>query len=70
MRKATARDWIAGARLRTLPLGVAPVILGTATAYLLNGLEFQWKRALLCLAIAVALQIGRASCRERVYTSV
>ena len=58
VRKATARDWIAGARLRTLPLGIAPVILGTATAYLLGGLEFQWKRALLCLAIAVALQVA------------
>ena len=58
VRKATARDWIAGARLRTLPLGVAPVILGTATAYTLGGLELQWKRALLCLAIAVALQVA------------
>ena len=58
VRKATARDWIAGARLRTLPLGIAPVVLGTATAYLLNDLELEWKRALLCLAIAVALQIG------------
>ena len=58
VRRATARDWIAGARLRTLPLGIAPVILGTATAYLLGGLEFQWKRALLCLAIAVALQVA------------
>ena len=58
VRKATARDWIAGARLRTLPLGIAPVILGSATAYLLNSLEFQWKRALLCLVIAVALQIA------------
>jgi 1,4-dihydroxy-2-naphthoate octaprenyltransferase len=58
VRKATARDWIAGARLRTLPLGIAPVILGTAIAYYLNGLGLEWKRALLCLAIAVALQVA------------
>ena len=26
---ATAADWVAGARLRTLPLAIAPVALGT-----------------------------------------
>lgn len=26
---ATARDWIGAARLRTLPLAIAPVIIGT-----------------------------------------
>ena len=59
VKKATARDWIAGARIRTLPLGIAPVALGTATAYILgdNG-EFHWRRALLCLIVAVAIQVA------------
>ena len=30
VRRATARDWIAGARLRTLSLAIVPVALGTA----------------------------------------
>ncbi|TBN58679.1 1,4-dihydroxy-2-naphthoate polyprenyltransferase [Glaciihabitans arcticus] len=59
MKKATARDWIAGARLRTLPLAIAPVAVGTAVAYILgdNG-EFHWRRALLCLIVALSIQIA------------
>ena len=30
---ATAAQWIEGARLRTLPLAVAPIIAGSAAAY-------------------------------------
>ncbi len=59
VRKATARDWIGGARLRTLPLAIAPVVLGTGAAYLYDNDEgWHWVRALLCLAVAVGLQIG------------
>lgn len=62
VRKATLRDWIGGARLLTLPLSIAPVALGAASAYLLrdeeDGAGWHWARALLCLAVAVALQIG------------
>jgi len=58
VRPATAGDWIAGARLRTLPLAISPVVLGTATAYLIGEGAFHWVRALLCLAVALALQIG------------
>ncbi|MBC7723791.1 MAG: 1,4-dihydroxy-2-naphthoate polyprenyltransferase [Burkholderiaceae bacterium] len=59
MRAATARDWIGGARLRTVPLAIAPVALGTGAAYLFNDdAGWHWVRALLCLAIAVSLQIG------------
>ena len=62
VRKATARDWISGARLQTLPLAVMPVALGTATAYVLPhdgaGPGWHWLRALLCLAVALFLQIG------------
>ena len=57
MRKATARDWIAGARLRTIPLAIAPVALGTAAAYSPDE-GWHWVRALLALAVAVGLQIG------------
>lgn len=58
VHKATARDWIAGARLRTIPLAIAPVALGTATAYTLGDGEWHWVRALLCLAVAIGLQIA------------
>jgi 1,4-dihydroxy-2-naphthoate octaprenyltransferase len=56
--KASAADWISGARLRTLPLGIAPVILGTGAAHLLDNTGWHWVRALLALVVAVALQIG------------
>jgi len=62
VRKATLGDWIAGARLQTLPLAFAPVALGTATAFVLpheeDGGGWHWLRALLCLIVAVSLQIG------------
>ena len=54
---ATARDWIGAARLRTLPLAIAPVIIGTGAA-LITRTEFHWVIALCCLIVAVALQIG------------
>jgi 1,4-dihydroxy-2-naphthoate octaprenyltransferase len=56
VRKATARDWIGGARLRTLTLGVVPVLLGTAVAYVDGGWDLGI--ALLALAVAVFLQVG------------
>jgi len=53
---ATARDWIAGARPRTLGLAISPVALGTAVAYYTLG--YNLLLALLCLGVAVFLQIG------------
>jgi 1,4-dihydroxy-2-naphthoate octaprenyltransferase len=53
----TARDWIGAARLRTLPLAVAPVILGTGAAQVTDR-ELHWVIALACLAVAVLLQVG------------
>ena len=59
VKKAGPSEWIGGARLRTLPLAIAPVLLGTATAYLYdNDSGWHWVRALLALAVALGLQIG------------
>ncbi|SFV20002.1 1,4-dihydroxy-2-naphthoate polyprenyltransferase [Micrococcus terreus] len=53
---ATPAQWIEGARLRTLPLAIAPVIVGSAAAAELGG--FHLGRALLALVVSLALQIG------------
>ena len=58
-RKATAWDWIDGARLRTLPLAIAPVILGFGASVAVEGPGvYHWLRALGCLAVALCLQIA------------
>ena len=56
---ATAADWVAGARLRTLPLAVAPVALGTGAGVVAIA-DGPWHpaRALLALVVALALQIA------------
>ncbi|MDA2963034.1 MAG: 1,4-dihydroxy-2-naphthoate polyprenyltransferase [Actinomycetota bacterium] len=46
--------WIVGARLRTLPAGIAPVVVASALA----GSDFNWFRAGLALNTALWLQIG------------
>lgn len=56
-QKATARDWIGAARLRTLPLAVTPVLIGTGASMLVLD-ALRWVVALCCLAVAVCLQIG------------
>jgi len=56
-QRATLRDWIGAARLRTLPLAVTPVLIGTGAALLVDR-ELHWVLALACLVVAVALQIG------------
>lgn len=48
--------WIKGARLRTLPLAVAPVLVGAGTAELAG--KFNLGLVLLALAVALLLQIG------------
>lgn len=52
----TLVQWVHGARLRTLPLAVAPVLLGSASAVLYR--SFDLVIALLALAVALGLQIG------------
>jgi len=46
--------WVAGARPRTLPAAIAPVVIGTALA----GTQWIPVRAALALVVALALQIG------------
>ena len=53
---ATAAQWIEGARLRTLPLAVAPIIAGSAAAYEIN--EFKPLYAFLAFLVAFFLQVG------------
>ena len=52
----TLVQWVHGARLRTLPLAFAPVVLGSASAVLYR--SFDLVIALLALAVALGLQIG------------
>ncbi|MCV7316066.1 1,4-dihydroxy-2-naphthoate polyprenyltransferase [Mycolicibacillus parakoreensis] len=53
---ASLAEWIAGARPRTLPNAIAPVIAGTGAAAWLGGADVG--RALLALLVAVALIVG------------
>ena len=46
--------WVLGARPRTLPAAIAPVIVASA----LTGSDFNWLRAALALKVGVWLQIG------------
>ena len=52
----TWKDWVGGARLRTLPLAVAPVAAGAGIAHMLHG--FSLALTLLALGVAIFLQIG------------
>jgi len=54
--KVGLRNWVSGARLRTLPLAVAPVAVGFGVASAMQSENLGL--ALLALAVAVFLQIG------------
>src|SRR5689334_8423078 len=53
---ATPAQWVAGARPRTLPAAIAPVVVGTAAAYPLA--KANLGLALLALLVSVSLQVG------------
>ena len=53
---ASAREWLAGTRPRTLPAAVVPVLIGSGVAAGYG--EFSLWRAALALVVALALQIG------------
>lgn len=54
--RVTWRDWVGGARLRTLPLAIAPVAAGAGLAKMVQA--FSLPLTLLALTVAVLLQIG------------
>ncbi|MGZ4613025.1 MAG: 1,4-dihydroxy-2-naphthoate polyprenyltransferase [Kineosporiaceae bacterium] len=53
---ATPAQWVSGARPRTLPAAVSPVLVGTGAAAGLGGADVA--RAALALVVALALQVG------------
>jgi 1,4-dihydroxy-2-naphthoate octaprenyltransferase len=53
---ATPTQWLAGARPRTLPAALAPVLVGTGAAAGLDG--FRAGPAVLALVVALALQVA------------
>ncbi len=53
---ASLSQWVAGARPRTLPAAVAPVVLGTAAAHLIGAADLAL--AGLALLVALSLQVG------------
>jgi len=53
---ATAAQWVQGARLRTLPAAVAPVLAGTGVAAYEDSAV--WWKAALALVVALALQVA------------
>ncbi len=53
---ATPTHWLEGARPRTLPAAVSPVLAGTGLAVYAHA--FVWWKALLALVVALALQVG------------
>ena len=53
---ATLSQWVEGARPRTLPAAVAPVLVGTGAAYALEAGNPAY--ALLALLVSLALQVG------------
>ena len=53
---ASLSQWVAGARPRTLPAAVAPVVLGTAAAHLIGAADLAL--GVLALLVALSLQVG------------
>ena len=53
---AELRTWVAGARPRTLPAAVVPVVVGSGVAFGYG--KFSLWRAALALLVALALQVG------------
>jgi 1,4-dihydroxy-2-naphthoate octaprenyltransferase len=56
--RSATRAWIAGARIRTLTLGVAPVAIGTGAGMVATDFDISKVLVGLCLLVAIFLQIG------------
>jgi 1,4-dihydroxy-2-naphthoate octaprenyltransferase len=50
--------WIQGARPKTLPAAIAPVIVGAACAQLESSTQNNWLNAVFALAVSLALQVA------------
>jgi len=55
---SSTKLWLSGARPRTLPAAIAPVLVGTASAYLQDDKTAVFGNALLALVVSLALQVG------------
>jgi 1,4-dihydroxy-2-naphthoate octaprenyltransferase len=53
---ASAAQWVEGARLRTLPAAIAPVVAGTGVAAYADSVI--WWRAAVALLVSLAMQVG------------
>jgi 1,4-dihydroxy-2-naphthoate octaprenyltransferase len=53
---ATPAQWLEGARPRTLPAAVSPVLAGTGVAAYVDGVV--WWKATLALVVSLSLQVG------------
>ena len=51
------KTWIAGARPRTLPAAIAPVLIGTALIQV-DGVAIKWFNAALALGVGLSLQVA------------
>jgi 1,4-dihydroxy-2-naphthoate octaprenyltransferase len=56
--RARMKPWIQGARPRTLPAAVVPVLVGTACAVGERAEGLVWWRAAAAMVVALALQIA------------
>jgi len=50
--------WIQGARAKTLPAAIAPVVVGAACAQLESSTQNNWLNAVFALAVSLALQVA------------
>ncbi|MCL2541959.1 MAG: 1,4-dihydroxy-2-naphthoate polyprenyltransferase [Nocardioidaceae bacterium] len=55
---ATPSQWIAGARLRTLPAAISPVVAGTGVAAYPDAAGVVWWKAALAMVVSLALQVA------------
>ena len=59
MGASASRDiWVQGARPRTLPAAIAPVLVGAGAAVGAGSSHVVWANALLALIVSLALQVG------------
>lgn len=59
MTRPTLHQWVMGARPQTLPLSIAPVLLGVAVvADATNDWLQYWPTIILCFLVAIFLQVG------------